>query len=258
MATYQYLSLTPESLVASMLPPEEFGRYMAVGTAKHTSGQAIFFTLKSSFDGKEFGLDAARKRCVPHTDGEPKHSVYAAIYRVLERVPLDAIESLWLTTAHGRAMELKPGTSTATASWKYHLYRELVPVHPLIASSLGPTDFVKFITDPSNPIYVPRICMVELELAGLATDPARGRGDNLPYQNLDHIRSCLGELGKKAVKTVDRLPQQSLMYRCIKGGIHLGDRERIISFPFPSIDDLELHHDAWWRCANDSELVWSV
>ena len=64
MATYQYLSLTPESLVVSMLPPEDFGRYMAVGTATRTSGQAMFFTLKDGFDGKEFGLEEAKKRCV--------------------------------------------------------------------------------------------------------------------------------------------------------------------------------------------------
>ena len=31
MRTYVYLSMTPESLVASQLPPEEFGAYMAVG-----------------------------------------------------------------------------------------------------------------------------------------------------------------------------------------------------------------------------------
>jgi hypothetical protein len=258
MATYQYLSLTPESLVVSMLPPEDFGRYMAVGTATRTSGQAMFFTLKDGFDGKEFGLEEAKKRCVPHADGEPKHSVYAAVYRVLERIPLSAIESLWLITAHGRALELKPGEASATAGWKYHLYRELVPLHPLIASSLGPAEFVRFLTDKANPIYVPKLCFVELDLAGLATDPARGNADNLPYRNLEHIRDCLGEIGTKRVKTVDRLSQQSLMYRCIKGGIHIGDQDRTMSFPFPSIDDLAENHDAWWRCANDSELVWSV
>ena len=258
MATYSYLSLTPESLVVSMLPPEEFGRYMAVGNAKQTSGQAIFFSLKEGFDSKEFRLDEARKRCVPHADGEPKHSVYVAVYRVLEHVPLEAIDKLWLTTAHGRALKLEPGAVTATAGWKHHLYRELAPLHPLIASSLAPEAFVSFITDKTNPIYVPKICFVELELAGMATDPARGNADNLPYRNMGHIRDCLAQIEAKRVKTVDRLPQQSLMYRCIKGGIHIGDQGRCLSFPFPSIDELELNHDVWWRCANDSELVWSV
>ena len=41
MGTYLYLSLTPESLVASMLPPSEFGAYMAIGTQKQTNGQAM-------------------------------------------------------------------------------------------------------------------------------------------------------------------------------------------------------------------------
>jgi len=32
METYLYLSLIPESLIASQLAPEEFGNYYAVGT----------------------------------------------------------------------------------------------------------------------------------------------------------------------------------------------------------------------------------
>lgn len=43
MKRYLYLSLLPEALIASMLPPEEFGNYLAVGTKKRTRGQAIFF-----------------------------------------------------------------------------------------------------------------------------------------------------------------------------------------------------------------------
>ena len=34
MRRYLYFSMSPESLVASQLPPEEFGRYLAIGTKK--------------------------------------------------------------------------------------------------------------------------------------------------------------------------------------------------------------------------------
>ncbi len=258
METYLYLSMMPESLVASMLPPKEFGAYMATGTQKQTSGQAMFFTLKPGFRSEFFRLAEVAERCVPHDDGRPKHSLYLAIYRVLEHIPLDAIDSLWLITAHGRALELKQASTYTEPTQKYHLYREIAPVNPLIASSLGPVEFCRFITDPSKPVYVPRLCLVELDLAGMAEDPKNGRADNLPYRHLAHIRTCLGELGTKPIKTVDRLPRQGIIYRCIKSGIYIGDRERVLEYAFPSVDELELKHDEWWRCANDSELQWTV
>lgn len=258
MKSYLYLSLLPESLVASMLPPQEFGAYMATGTKKQSSGQAMFFTLKPDFKSDYFDMANIGSRCVPHANGEPKHSVYLAIYRVLEHVPLEAIESLWLVTAHGRCMELKQGPVAEKPGTKYHLFREIVPVHPMIASSLGAADFCKFITDPAKAVHVPRICIVELDLAGLADDPAHGKGENLPYQHLNHIRSCLQELAVKRIKTVDRTQRQSVMYRCIKGGFFIGDQNKVLSYPFPTLDELEVKYDAWWRCANDSELQWSM
>ena len=54
MATYLYFSMMPESLVASMLPPEEFGTYLAVGTRRWTRGQAMFFDLKGEFPTEDF------------------------------------------------------------------------------------------------------------------------------------------------------------------------------------------------------------
>ena len=34
MSIYLYASLVPEALIVSMLPPDEFGTYYAVGTRK--------------------------------------------------------------------------------------------------------------------------------------------------------------------------------------------------------------------------------
>ncbi len=45
MNKYIYLTCNPEALVASMLPPEAFGRYLSTGTKKRNRGQAIFFEV---------------------------------------------------------------------------------------------------------------------------------------------------------------------------------------------------------------------
>jgi len=253
MDTYLYLSMIPESLVASMLPPSQFGTYLAVGTHKRTRGQAIYFDLKGDFHSDYFDLSSVPERCVPDAAGRPKHSVYLAIYRVLEHVPLEAVNSLWLVTRDGRVLELKPTDSPSESPGKYHLYQEICPVHPLIASALNPQEFCRFITDPHRPIHVPKMCFMELELDELADNPQTGQARNLPYAYFDHMRDCLLELGMsgdKPVKTVDRIRPQECYYRCVKGGFYLGDQERILHYTFPSHEDLNSKYYDWWRSVN--------
>jgi hypothetical protein len=215
----------------------------------------MFFQVKD-FESDRFDFSTIRERCVPHPDGQPKHSVYLAIYRVLEHVPLEALGSLWLITAHGRCLELKIGEIPAEAAVKYHLYQELCPVHPLIASTLDPKKFCHFITDTANPISVPTICFVDLNIGSLAEDPVNGKLTDLPYHNPDHIRNCLEELGpEKQAKTVDRISRQMLLYRAIKRGFYVGNYQTVLFYPYPSQEELEKEYYSWWHCANDSEIV---
>ena len=69
--TYLYLSLIPETLVASMLPPEEFGTYLAVGTQKRSRAEAMFFSLDPDFRDEFFDWSIVERHCVPHGDGTP-------------------------------------------------------------------------------------------------------------------------------------------------------------------------------------------
>ena len=255
METYFYLSMTPESLVASLLAPSAFGTYLAVGTRKRSRGEALFFDLKADFESDCFDLAGARARCVPHPGGEPKHSVYAAIYRVLEHVPLEAIHSLWLATAEGRVLELKSARAPAEFPGKYFLYQQICPVHPLIVSSLSPDAFCRFITDTSRPISVPRICFTDLDLGGLAEDPARGEDEasDLPYGRIEHLRDCLQQIAaqpEKHTKTVDRSHPQQFPYRCVKNGFYVGDQQGMLYYPFPSREEMERKHLRWWRSAS--------
>jgi hypothetical protein len=253
--SYLYLSLLPESLVASMLPPEEFGAYMATGTRKEPHGKAMFFQVRPDLLGSSFDLGDVDKLCVPHADGQPKHSVYLSVYRVLERVPLSALGSLWLITRHGRAMEIKQSAAPSGPKAKFHLYRELSPVQVVVASSQEPLEFSKFITDPARRVSVPRICFVEFALGGLANDPTHGSAADLPYHNIGHIRNCLAELGPKQTKTVDRVPMREILYRCVDGGFFVGDQQGTVYYPYPSLDELEGKYHSWWRSANDVASV---
>ena len=249
---YFYLSMTPEALIASMLPPVAFGIYLAVGTKKRSRGQAMYFHLKDDFQTDYFDLLDISDRCVRHEDGQPKHSVYISIYRVLEHVPLEAVNDLYLATRDGRVLKLQQEQTPSQFGGKFHLYKEICPVHPLIASSLNPTEFCRLITDPSRHIYVPRICFIDMNLGELAEDPRNGCSDNLPYHHVDHIRDCLLQLEtqEKRTKTVDRIEPLEYSYRCVKSGFFLGDQHGLLYFPFPSLSDLESTYHKWWRSAD--------
>lgn len=254
MKTYLYLSLTPESLIASMLPPEEFGNYLATGAKKRTRGQAVFFEVAPDFTSDYF-FDKERRikeKCVPHNDGSPKRSLYLSIYRVLEHIPVNKLLNLYLVTDDGRVLSISPSEQIPESSEGLHLYQQIGPVSPRIASTLDPEAFMKFVTDPARPVSVPRLLFVELILNDLATDPELAPVNELPYPNIDHLRDCLLDLElkkDKKTKTIIRHLNGTFLYRTCKNGFFVGDTTQLRYYPFPSITELEGKYYTWWRSA---------
>ena len=253
MEKHLYLSLLPEALIASNLSPEEFGAYYAVGSERKTQGQAAFFEIDPEFRDPFFRIDEALERCVPHEGGEPKRSVYVAVYRVVEHVPLSALGRLYLTTKDGRTLGIERAESIIEDSAGLHLYHEIAPLTPVVVSTLGPKAFHSFFMDDGKKnLSVPAFCWVELKLGDLASDPERGGVNDLPYENMDHLRSCLIQLATKNVvtKMVDRLHPSSFSFRTIKNGVFYGTMKGLAMYPLPSVERLKNEHYPWWRSAN--------
>lgn len=244
MSKYVFLTCTPEALVASMLPPKEFGMYLSTGTKKRNKGQTIFFEVDLGQIEKTIDMESLNKRCVAKEDGAPKSSVYLSVYRVLETVPTPALKSLYLTTDHGCVLELKrtPYDKSSEPENALHLYQELCPVTPLVASGLAPSAFLRRLTDGSTPIVLPKLFFVELKLGELATNPLSGSAEHLPYPNIGHLRDCLeilrGEY-EKHMKTVQRIYSGILLYRTIATGFYVGAKDEIVYYPYPTMKELE-------------------
>ncbi|MCG2770262.1 MAG: hypothetical protein L6435_18085 [Anaerolineae bacterium] len=255
MTVHLYLSMTPEALIASMLTPEQFGVYYAVGAQKKTRGQAVFCEIDPAFRHDFFRIEEGIQRCVPLDDGMPKTSIYISVYRVLEHVPLEAIQRLYLVTQDGRVLGLDSSTDLPEEAVGAHLYHEIAPVHTRVVSTLGPRGFFDLIArDPDSLLSLPVVCFVELRLGELAEDPEYGVVRDLPYSGIDHLRQCLVDLRTKTVHTkmVDRTPAASFPYRTIKHGLFLGksDEGEILYFPLPSQEELRADNYRWWRSAN--------
>ena len=190
-----YLSLIPQGLIASMLEPEEFGRYYAVGTKVHARGEAIFFEVDpAGLPAGEFPVQLIEERCVPKADGSPKKSVYLAIYRVLSRVPVSALGKLYLVTKDGQTLALERTEYVAEPDRQAHLYQEFCPIDPMVVSCLEPFEFCRAITHTARPVHGPRIVFSQLSLRELAHDPVGGSANDLPYPNMQHLREILAEL----------------------------------------------------------------
>ncbi len=250
MKQFVYLSLTPESLVASHLPPPEFGNYLATGSRKRLRGQAIFLELNPA-KLPDLPLDYMSQRLVPNADGEPKRSVYLSIYRVLEKIPLEAMLNLYLVTDDGKVLELRSIPFALDKQEVAHLYQQFNPISTRVASKLSPPEFIGFLTDPKKLVSAPSIFMVELKLNKLARHPEAPIHD-LPYPNPDHLKDCLSILmlsEHRLTKTVIRQFKGELSYRTIKTGFFIGNQEDYRYYAFPSIDELEGPHYSWWRSA---------
>lgn len=254
MALHYYLSLIPEALVVSMLSPDEFGKYYALGSRQRARGQAMFFELDVGLMGNEFPLDEATKRCVPHADGRPRKSTYLALYRVLEKVPLGALKVLYLVTSDGRSLALSPqeykGESEGKRSW--HLYQEICPVLPRVVSRLDPIEFGKRLTDQREFLHLPKLVYADMKLEQLADDPESMEVENLPYMNLQHLRDCLLDLKKdpeKLTKTVNRNFVEDVLYRTVRNGFFVAGDGEVLFFPMPTRERLETDCYHWWRSA---------
>lgn len=244
MNKYIYLSITPEALISSMLPPIEFGEYLATGTKKSNKGEAIFFEVDLELIKSLIDMDYVNSRCVIKPDGKPKSSVYLSVYRVLELIPLEALKDLYLTTDTGIVLKLtkSPYDENMETKKGLHLYQELCPVHPLVASSLSPLKFIKTLTDGSLQISLPKLFFVDLKLGELAENPLSGSAEHLPYSAVPHLRDCLEILKteeKKQMKTVQRFFKGALLYRTIETGFYVGSKNEILFYEYPSMAELE-------------------
>ncbi len=253
MAVHIYFSLMPEALVASMLPPAEFGQYYATGRRYKTRGQAVFVEIDPGFRHEYFPIDEAIERCVPHPDGQPRKSIYISAYRVLEHLPLSVMGDLHLVTAYGQTLPLKRADrDEVQGPGPYHLYQDLAPVNSLVASLLKPRAFYDTVVNrPRKLIRFPALAFVELDLGELAGNPENGNLDELPYPYVHHLRDTLLELNsEKENKLVVRLQASDFLYRMVSGGFYIGNGEELACFPMPSPAELQRDHSHWWRTAN--------
>lgn len=251
MVTHYYLSLSPiEALIASQLDPQQFGRYMAIGTKNGSHERIMFLEVDGGF-GSYFDWAYADRRCVAHENGEPKHSLWLSVYRVLEHVPLDAMGTLYLTTADGRSLAVERSDRIDVPERPFRVYQELTPLTPLVVSALNPVEFARYMTDPENHVSVPRVFFADLKVIDFNDTTETGNIGGAYDRNLEHLKQCVQDVTSmpdKPNKNVER-SVSAFSYQIIGLGLFVGDQEGVLHYPMPDLDTIRRDSYDWGRSA---------
>lgn len=253
MQTHYYLSVFPlEALIASHLEPSYFGAYMATGSKRGSEEQIIFIEVSGDF-GKHFDWTYAREHCVPHENGDPKHSVYLGVYRVLEHIPLESLGAIYLTTRDGRTLEI-PRAEYTPADHKrdYFVYQELCPVNPVIVSSLNPESFAKSICAEESHVHVPQLVFTDLKVINFDDEVNTGNIGSMYDRKKGHLLECIASVqgkDKKPNKTFTRTNVESFSFQIIDHGIYATDGKSLVMYKMPSLEELKQIDYDWGRSA---------
>jgi hypothetical protein len=254
MSIRYYLTLFPmEALVASELSPKDFAGYMATGPKKASSETLIFTEVLEEF-GHYFDWEYAHKKCQHHADGQPKHSLYLSVYKVVENIPLDKIGKLYLTTRDGSVLALEKEVYFIPENEKrnYLLYQELCPIRPLVVSILTPDKFAEYIISGKNKITAPTLFFTDLKVIDFNDMDNTGNMGRFYDKNIDHLKSCIDMVKNtpnKVMKTLDRSHGSEFSYQLINRGIYAADQNNLFVYKMPSIETLEQKNYDWAQSA---------
>lgn len=249
---HYYLTVFPnELLVASMLEPDQFGAYLATSIKTGSHEQLIFVELTGEF-GNDFDWDYAREQTVPHENGDPKNSVYLAVYRVLERIPLNKLGTLYMTTPDGRTLGLQQSPfPDRTKPAPYYIYQDLCPVHPLVISALPLKEFGEYMVSDEFKSNLPVLCYCDLKVVTMDDSGHTGNVGPIYDHKYGHLQRCIEAVtvrGKKT-KIMERTFAGRFTYQSVQSGFAFVARGEKIWYAMPGRDELaELNYD-WARSA---------
>jgi len=253
MTIHYYLTVFPmEALIASQLEPGEFAAYMSLGDSKAAAEQLMFIEVNGGF-GSHFDWSFAQKKCIPHSDGRLKHSLYLSVYRVLEFIELNSLKELYLVTKDGRYLAIEKSVYKTPENWAgYALYREYCPMSPLAVSTLDPKNYGDYMTDPMNKVHAPTFFYADLKIGNPDDIENTGNVGHLYEKNHQHLKECIHSLqsGKrKMTKIVDRSNFNTSFYQIIDNGFYAATQSDIVMYPFPDRESLKKNNYDWAKSA---------
>jgi len=243
------------SLVASHLNPEQFGKHFLVGTARHYEGKVIFTEINADYRNDYLDIDAGLSDLVPHEDGRPKATKFISSYRVLEHIDLEAVKSLYLVTANGRVLELKQGRHDKPHQpGLIRTYAQICPTTVLSMTKLNADEYAGYITNPSHSKWVPKLFFTQVELPIeqflREFEESPFMSPPFPFVHPAKLRDAILELentGKESKGISLNSEMEKIPYTKIRHGFWLACEQKSIFFPMPDRDTIRQENPQFYK-----------
>lgn len=254
---YLYSIMYPNfALVASMLPPEQFGKHYALGSSRFFQGQVIFAEIDINFRHEYFAIDKALETLKPKEDGSPKRTKFVKTYRVLEHLEASAFKSLYVTSVLGKVLELqrKP-YNRVHKQGLIRTFQEICPFSYILLTYMTPPEFGEYITAPDQPKGAPKVMFTQIELniekflRGLDENPFMS--SPIPNVHAHKLRDQILELKHNPTKKIKGISLDSalgsLSFLKLRTGFWIAGGSELIYYPIPDRETLEEKHYDWFR-----------
>ncbi|MDQ6982473.1 MAG: hypothetical protein Q9M08_05655 [Mariprofundus sp.] len=235
------------SLVASQLTPEQFGKHFLIGTARHYEGKIIFTEVDADFRHDFFKIEEGFTGLVPHEDGRPKATKFISSYRVLEHIDLDTVKSLYLVTSNGLTLELTQGKHDKPhQSGLIRTYAQICPTTVLSMTKLNAGEYAQYMTRPSHSKWVPKLFFTQVELPikqFLKEFEERPfMSPPFPFVHPAKLRDAILELesSDKGIKGISlNSEMEKIPYIKIRHGFWLSCDKKSLFFPMPDEETIK-------------------
>ena len=255
---YLYTILHPNyALVASMLPPEAFGKHYGLGSSRYFHGQVLFAEVDNTYRHEYFEIDRYLDEMDYKPDGTPKRTKFIKTYRVLEHLDLSAFKNLYITSVLGNVLELarhdeykrehEPGY--------VRIYQEVCPLSSVVLSYMTPQDFGAYITDPDQPKGAPKVLFTQIDLnidrflVKLQENPFLD--SPIPNVHPHKLRDQILEIRGNPEKRVKGISLDSafgrLPFTSLRTGFWIAEGRDVVFYPIPDTATLERDHYDWYR-----------
>jgi len=244
------------ALVASNLPPTEFGRHYTVGSSRYYHGQVIFAQIDDNFRNEFFPIDRLLKEVVPNEAGRPKRTKFIATYRVLEHIDLSAFMDLYVTSVAGQVLRLEQKPyERAHKSGFIRTYQEICPFSAIVLSHMAPPEFGHYITDPEQPKAAPKVMFTQIDftiddfLAQLESNPFHT--SPIPNVHPHKLKEQILEIQGNPNKATKAISLDSVLGRIsflkLRTGFWIASQEGEIFYPIPDHETLKKDHAEFVR-----------
>ncbi len=244
------------ALVASNLPPEEFGRHYTIGSSRYYHGQVIFAEIQNDYRNDFFPIERLLKEVVPNPAGRPKRTKFIATYRVLEHIALSAFKDLFVTSVAGKVLRLPQAPYERKHGPGFiRTYQEICPFSTIVLSHMSPPEFGQYITDPDQPKSAPKVVFTQIDftiedfLSQIEANPFHT--SPIPNVHPHKLRDQILELRSNPEKQIKGISLDSVLGKIsflkLRTGFWIASHSGEIFYPVPDNETLKKEHAEFVR-----------